>query len=223
MSERSRDIVLRIDRKTGLLILTALIVTSAGYAVSQQLTMSATYPIPAGVYNQIVTTGNAGTSAADTTLNRNAGNTVLVPPTNSGGRVGVGVASPQTTLDVNGPVHIGSATTGSACTVQGSLAYDSSANAPVYCNGALWTAMGSAASGTQGGSCAGGTPIAPATSCGTYPNDNGPASSSYGATAAGSSSPVEITACASGWSLAASNYHWNNGAGGVALAACVKN
>ena len=44
---------------------------------------------------------------ADTTLNRNAGNTILVPnATNAGGRVGVGTAAPSAKLHVMGTFKV---------------------------------------------------------------------------------------------------------------------
>ncbi|NNN05783.1 MAG: hypothetical protein HKL90_07765 [Elusimicrobia bacterium] len=94
-----------VDRKACLL-LAALVALGAasGVLYSQQLTMTATYPIPAGVYNQIVTTGNSGATPADTTLNRNAGNTILVPPTNASGMVGIGTTIPVYPLEVTGSI-----------------------------------------------------------------------------------------------------------------------
>ncbi|MDD5302240.1 MAG: hypothetical protein PHS14_03950 [Elusimicrobia bacterium] len=99
------DIVIRIDRK-GLALVAALVLVGACGALlwSETLTLATTYPAPAGIYNQIVTTGNSGAVAADTTLNRNAGNTLLVPATNPSGMVGIGM-SPAYKLDVNGTLR----------------------------------------------------------------------------------------------------------------------
>ena len=91
-----RDIVLfRIDRKVGLLMLAALAVVIGGFALAQQLTLTTSYPVPSGIYNQLMTTGNSGSVPANTTFNLNAGNTILVPPTNAAGNVGIGTVSPH--------------------------------------------------------------------------------------------------------------------------------
>jgi hypothetical protein len=112
-------IVIRVDRN-GLVFVAALVLVGAasGLLWSESLTLSTTYPSPSGIYNQLVTTGNSGAVAADTTLNRNAGNTILVPGGNSGGRVGIGTASPQAKLDVNGAIKLGGASSGSAGTMR---------------------------------------------------------------------------------------------------------
>jgi hypothetical protein len=103
----NRDIVLFcIDRKGGALMLAALAVCFGGYALAEQLTLTTSYPVPSGIYNQLITTGNSGSVPVDTTFNRNAGNTILVPPTNASGRVGIGTASPAANLDVNGTAHV---------------------------------------------------------------------------------------------------------------------
>ena len=102
----STEIVIRIDRKTGLLIAAAVFVVWAAAAFSESLTLTTTYPAPSGIYNQLVTTGNSGTAAADTTLNRNAGNTVLVPGSNAAGRVGIGTNAPGAKLEVAGQIKI---------------------------------------------------------------------------------------------------------------------
>ena len=89
-----RDIVLfRIDRKSGILLAGVLAVVLGGFALSEQLTLTTSYPAPSGIYNQLITTGNSGAVAADTTFNRSAGNTILVPPTNASGRVGIGTTT----------------------------------------------------------------------------------------------------------------------------------
>jgi len=60
---------------------------------SETLTMTTTYPSPVGVYNYIITTGNAGAAPQNTILARNAG------------RVGIGTSSPQAPLDVSGEIR----------------------------------------------------------------------------------------------------------------------
>lgn len=91
----NRDIVLRIDRKSGILLAGVLAVAWGSVALSEQLTLTTSYPVPSGIYNQLITTGNSGAAAADTTFNRNAGNTILVPPTNASGNVGIGTSNPR--------------------------------------------------------------------------------------------------------------------------------
>jgi len=58
------------------------------------------YPSPSGSYVKLVTTGDSG--PANTTLNSNGGNTILVTPSNPDGKVGIGVTNPAKKLDVGG-------------------------------------------------------------------------------------------------------------------------
>lgn len=146
----SPDVVIRIDRK-GLVLVAALILvgSAAGLLWSETLTLSTTYPSPAGIYNQLVTTGDSGAVAADTTLNRNAGNTILVPPTNAGGKVGVGTAAPSEALEVAGNAKVsGTVSAGliklnnvvaesSACGSEGLLGRDSAATL-LTCQAGQW-------------------------------------------------------------------------------------
>lgn len=95
----SPDIVFRIDRKALLFVGALVLVVAVGPRLwAEVLTLATTYPAPSGIYNQLVTTGNSGTLAADTTFNRNAGNTILIPATNAGGRVGIGTAAPRASI-----------------------------------------------------------------------------------------------------------------------------
>lgn len=106
----NREIRLRISRESLLLAAVAVLVLSFGRKLwSQAQTLVTRYPAPSGVYNQLITTGNAGAAPADTTLNRNAGNTLLVPPSNAGGKVGIGTTAPTEKLDVAGNVRASSA------------------------------------------------------------------------------------------------------------------
>jgi hypothetical protein len=64
----------------------------------------------------------------------------------SGGKVGVGTATPQAPLDVNGEIRAGTST-GLACsgTTQGAIRYNTSSNALEYCNGTAWSLVQAAA------------------------------------------------------------------------------
>ena len=100
-------IVVRVDRRTLAGCIAAFLLAVPVLKLSSEtLTLTTTYPAPVGVYNQLITTGNAGAAPADTTLNRGAGNAILVPPTNAGGRVGIGTANPAAKLDVVGTFRI---------------------------------------------------------------------------------------------------------------------
>ncbi len=104
----SPDIVVRIDRKALYLLATLIAVAALGRWVwSETLTLTTTYPAPSGIYNTHTTTGNSYASPANTTFNLKAGNTILVPPPNTTGRVGIGTTNPGSKLDVNGDVNVG--------------------------------------------------------------------------------------------------------------------
>jgi len=99
---------LTLDRRAALVSLAAvLLLAGAGFVASQQLTMTATYPVPSGVYNQILTTGSSGAAAANTTLNRDGGNTILVPPTNAAGILSIGATALASKLSVEGGIQPG--------------------------------------------------------------------------------------------------------------------
>lgn len=106
-------ISIEVGRAEGVALLTAALLTLAAMRLSSEsFTFTTTYPAPAGVYNQIVTTGTGGAGALDTTLNRAAGNTILVPASNAAGRVGVGTNAPNAKLAVAGAVSIADGTQG---------------------------------------------------------------------------------------------------------------
>lgn len=139
-----------IDRRAGALILAAVAVGAFAIRLSSEtLVLSTTYPAPVGVYNQIVTTGNAGTVPADTTLARSAGNVLLAPATNAGGRVGVGTSSPQAKLDVAGTFRAGGLTADPAGAPEGALYYNSATKKLRL----LTTAWGDINRGAQGSWC----------------------------------------------------------------------
>lgn len=146
-------IIIVVDRKTALFLLTAVVLLGgAGILSSQQLTMTATYPIPAGVYNQIVTTGDSGTVPANTTLNRNRGNTILVPPTNAAGKVGIGTATPASRLSVAGGVQFGDDVADCVVSKEGTARWHS--GALEVCTATGWQGAASVLpSGTLAGGC----------------------------------------------------------------------
>lgn len=103
---KEMTIVVTIDRRAVTISLALFLLAVPALRLSSEtLTLTTTYPAPVGVYNQLITTGNGGAAAADTTLARNAGNVLLAPPTNASGRVGVGVANPSAKLDVAGTMR----------------------------------------------------------------------------------------------------------------------
>ena len=126
---RLPEVVIRIDRKS-LVLVTAFVLVgaSAGVLWSETLTIATTYPSPSGIYNFLVTTGNAAATAADTVLNRNAGNTILVPATNAGGKVGVGM-TPVNKLDVAGGIGATGVVTAAAAVFSGSVKLGDDASA----------------------------------------------------------------------------------------------
>lgn len=114
-----------VDRRAAALILAVVAVGAFAIRLSSEtLTLATTYPVPVGVYNQIVTTGNSGTVPADTTLARSAGNVVLAPATNAAGRVGVGLSAPLAKLDVNGTFRAGGLTSDPPGAPEGSIYYN---------------------------------------------------------------------------------------------------
>jgi hypothetical protein len=135
----SSDIVIRVDRR-GLILVGALVLVGAAARLlrSESLTITTSYPAPSGIYNQLVTTGNSGVVPADTTLNRNAGNTLLVPATNAGGQVGIGMA-PASKLSVAGGVQMGN--DNSPCTPAKAGTQRWNAGTFQVCNGVGWGAI----------------------------------------------------------------------------------
>lgn len=92
-----------MNRKLAILLVALACVAGAGRRLwSESLVLSTSYPAPVGVYNQLVTTGDSGAQPANTTLNRNKGHTLLVPPSNPTGQVGIGTSNPGAKLDVVG-------------------------------------------------------------------------------------------------------------------------
>lgn len=77
------------------------------------------------------------------------GNTI-VTLTNTG--VGIGTATPKTSLDVNGYMRAGSATKGTHCAYEGLTAYDYGNHIPLFCNQSkVWASTAFSPSGTHCG------------------------------------------------------------------------
>ncbi len=141
----SPDILVRIDRKALYLLATLVAVAALSRWVwSETVTITTTYPSPSGIYNTLTTTGNGG---ASTTLNRNGGNTILVPPTNAAGNVGIGTTSPANKLDIAGNLSATSARFAtsmqvgddtSACTAAKAGTLRWSAGKFEACDGSAW-------------------------------------------------------------------------------------
>lgn len=145
-------IVVRItvDRKAAGVILAAVAVGALAMRLSSEtLTLQTTYPSPVGVYNQLVTTGNAGSQPADTTLARNAGNVILTGAANANGKVGVGVAAPLAKLDVGGTLRVGALPSDPPAGAEGLVYYNSlKKNLRVYAG--AWNDLNGS---PQGGLC----------------------------------------------------------------------
>lgn len=138
-----------IDKRAGALILAAAVVGAAALRLSSEtLTLSTTYPAPVGVYNQIITTGDAGTVPANTVLARAAGSVLLAPPSNPGGMVGVGVALPAAKLDVGGTIRAGRFPSDPSGAVDGSMYFNTTLRTLRVHDGRSWTDVGSAATGS---------------------------------------------------------------------------
>lgn len=86
---------------------------------SETINMTTYYPSPLGIYRKIVTT-------TETILNKNGGNTLLVPASNPSGKVGVGTADPQAKLDVAGTLRVGNFPADPPGGVDGAIYYNSS-------------------------------------------------------------------------------------------------
>lgn len=139
-----------VDRRAAKLILAVAALGAFALVVSSEtLTLSTSYPAPVGVYNQIVTTGNAGAVAADTTLARNAGNVVLVPATNVNGRVGIGLTAPLTKFDVAGTMRAGGMVSDPAGSPEGAFYYNT-VSKKMRIQAGSWMEMGGS---PQGGFC----------------------------------------------------------------------
>lgn len=150
MKRRPSSITIVVDRRAALLVAAVAVVGGAALlATSETLTLSTTYPAPVGVYNQIVTTGDAGTVPASTVLARNAGHVLLAPPTNAEGNVGVGAAVPLVKLDVNGPIRVGQYASDPTSGYPGEFYYNSARGVFRVYTGSGWGDVG----GTSGTFC----------------------------------------------------------------------
>src|SRR5206468_3404647 len=92
---RDKDVVrlvLVLSRRQIRFALGAVLLAAAGFAAAETLTMVASYPSPLGIYNSIISAGNAF-------LARDSGN------------VGIGTSSPTAKLDVVGAAKVSGAVT----------------------------------------------------------------------------------------------------------------
>ena len=99
---RTFQLKLTVDRRAVKIGLAAALLSVLTLTLSSEtLKLTTTYPSPVGIYNYIITTGDAGSATQNTILVRNAGN------------VGIGTAFPAAKLDVagnanvQGPVNVG--------------------------------------------------------------------------------------------------------------------
>lgn len=135
---------LRVRVETARIALVVFVGGVAANVFSETLSITTSYPSPTGIYNQLITTGNAAAAPKDTILNRNAGNTLLVPSaTNAAGKVGIGTSDPQAALDVAGVIRAGPVVSGAACTQIGGVGYIAATGEPAYCSASrVWAGAG---------------------------------------------------------------------------------
>ena len=102
MEKDIKNIQNRNRRKWLFFIVSCIMATLSCRLRAETVDIPTSYPSPSGSYIKLVTTGDSG--PANTTLNSNGGNTILVPPVNPDGKVGIGVATPAKELDVAGDI-----------------------------------------------------------------------------------------------------------------------
>ena len=75
------------------------------------------------------------------TSNENLWNAVYSTTANQTTSIGVGTTEPQATLDVNGDVRVGAATTACTSALAGDIRFDASTHTFLGCNGTAWVAF----------------------------------------------------------------------------------
>ncbi|HBL16005.1 MAG TPA: hypothetical protein DD417_04385 [Elusimicrobia bacterium] len=104
----TRHIRIRIDlnrRQFAAALACALVVSAIGILCAETLTMTTYYPSPVGIYRKLVSTAQA-------VFARDAGDAILVPPSNAAGKVGIGTTAPVAKLDIQGSIAIRDGTQG---------------------------------------------------------------------------------------------------------------
>ncbi len=125
MSDEQRPfLTITIGKREARVLLAAALVAAVPYLLfSETLTLSTTYPSPAGIYKKLIATGEA-------ILGRDGGNVALVPASNAGGSVVIGGAAPTAKLSVAGGVSAsGSIATGAGLSAVGDVATGGSVSA----------------------------------------------------------------------------------------------
>ena len=98
----------------------------------------------------VITLCRSISTASTEIWSRGSGTTIFY----TGGNVGIDTSTPTAKLDVNGSIKPGAGTVGSACSPEGSFAYDSAQHKPVYCNQAgVWSLMSGSIAGLAQNNC----------------------------------------------------------------------
>ncbi len=101
MPTRSIEIRMRVTLgQVGFLLMLLLLGLTARWTASESLTMSTTYPSPAGIYKKIITTADAYLAT-------------------KGGKVGIGTSAPVNALTVSGTADVSTLVVGTVTAAAG--------------------------------------------------------------------------------------------------------